>query len=63
MTSTCTTCGCEIREGQGRYVTPDGVYCSTCGLPFPLSTARVTITILDPEHRLDQYRYTNKDRR
>ncbi len=59
--SICSTCGAEIREGEGRYSTPDGVYCTSCGLPFPLSTARVTIVITDPEGKLD--RYTIKDRR
>lgn len=60
--SCCTTCGREIPEGTGRYSTPDGIYCSTCGLPFPLGpNVKVTITVLDPEHRLD--RYTIKDRR
>lgn len=58
----CTTCGTEIREGAGRYITPDGIFCQACGLPFPLGPeVRVTITIVDPEGRLD--RYTNKDRR
>jgi len=62
MTVHCTTCGREILPGTGRYVTHDGIYCSTCGLPFPLGPGvRVQITIIDPEHRLD--RYANKDRR
>ncbi|OPY01451.1 MAG: hypothetical protein A4E60_01688 [Syntrophorhabdus sp. PtaB.Bin047] len=44
--SHCTTCGREIREGAGRYVTADGTYCTSCGLPFPLGPGvRVTITI------------------
>lgn len=59
--SICFTCGREIPEGQGRYVTADGTYCLSCGLPFPLSTARVTIVITDPEGKLNQY--TNKNRR
>jgi len=37
MTSTCTTCGAEIREGQGRYIIPLG------------PNVRVQITIIDPE--------------
>ncbi len=42
----CTTCGTEIPEGQGRYVTHDGIYCCQCGLPFPLTRdVKVTITI------------------
>lgn len=62
MTSICFTCGREIPEGAGRYITPDGVFCSTCGPPFPLGDGvKVTITIIDPEGKLD--RYTNKDRR
>ncbi len=60
--SHCSICNREIPEGAGRYVTPDGVYCVSCGLPFPLGPGvRVQITIIDPEHRLD--RYANKDRR
>ncbi|OPY00995.1 MAG: hypothetical protein A4E60_01940 [Syntrophorhabdus sp. PtaB.Bin047] len=54
--SICSTCGCEIREGQGRYVTHDGVFCTSCGLPFPLGPgAKVTIVITDPEGKLDRY--------
>lgn len=54
--ATCHTCGREIPEGTGRYVTHDGIYCSTCGLPFPLGAkVRVQITIIDPEGKLDRY--------
>jgi len=48
MTSTCTTCGAEIREGQGRYIIPLG------------PNVRVQITIIDPEHRLDRYQHTTE---
>lgn len=55
-TSTCSTCNCKILEGQGRYITPDGIYCVRCGLPFPLGpNVKVTITVLDPEGKLDRY--------
>lgn len=64
MTSIYSTCGRQIPEGQGRYVTHDGVYCSHCGLPFQRGPGvKVTITIIAPEGKLDQYRYTNKNRR
>ncbi len=54
--SFCTTCGREIREGEGRYSTADGVYCQACGLPFPLdSRTKVNIVIIDPEGKLKQY--------
>lgn len=54
--SICFTCGREIPEGQGRYVTADGTYCSSCGLPFPLGPrTKVTITIIDPDGKLDRY--------
>jgi hypothetical protein len=62
MTSICSTCGCKIPDGAGRYVTADGVYCVSCGLPFPLGPL-VKVTIVDTDGKLDQYRYTNKDRR
>jgi len=51
-TSTCSTCNCKILEGQGRYVTADGIFCQACGLPFPLGpNVRVTITITALEDR------------
>lgn len=51
ISSRCSTCGTEIPEGAGRYITADHVYCCQCGLPFPLGSARVTITIMGLEAR------------
>jgi hypothetical protein len=62
MTVHCSTRGTEIQEGQGRYSTPDGIYCSQCGLPFPLGpNVKIQIVITDPEGKLGQY--ANKNRR
>lgn len=39
MTPHCSTCGHEIRDGEGHYDSPDGLFCARCGLPFPLGAA------------------------
>ncbi|NLT23485.1 MAG: hypothetical protein GXX82_10595 [Syntrophorhabdus sp.] len=52
--SHCSTCGREIQEGKGRYVTAEGVYCLQCGLPFPLGPqVKVQIIITGLEDRLE----------
>ena len=59
----CSSCGAPIPAGTGLYSTPDGTFCLSCGLPIPLGPGKVKITIIDGEGKLDQYRYTNKNRR
>lgn len=55
MTTTrCATCNREIPPGAGRYVTADGTYCTSCGLPFPLGAkvrVQITITGLDRHNK------------
>ncbi|NLT23081.1 MAG: hypothetical protein GXX82_08545 [Syntrophorhabdus sp.] len=54
LCSTCGTCGSPIPEGQGRYITPDGIFCQACGLPFPLGPGvrvQIIITGLEDRHQ------------
>ncbi len=53
--SRCTSCGTPIPPGTGRYITPDGIYRTRCGLPFPLGpNVRVQITSAGIEGKQDQ---------
>lgn len=46
---TCTTCGSEIPPGQGRYITPAGLFCISCGLRFPIVPSLIEVKDQDQQ--------------